>query len=61
MLDWRLLDFPVCNDTLHHFCWVAACMWGLTQTNILWCVCLGFGMRKYIVLQQNKARQLVPA
>ncbi|QIR13559.1 DUF998 domain-containing protein [Shewanella aestuarii] len=61
MLDWRVLDFPPCNESFDHFCWVATCMWGLTQANILWCVCLGFGMRRYIVLQQKDARQLTPA
>ncbi|MCL1144096.1 hypothetical protein [Shewanella gaetbuli] len=53
MLDWNVLDFVACDDPDEHFCLVAVCMWMLTQTNILWCVCLGLGMRKYIIAQQS--------
>ncbi|MCW3171841.1 hypothetical protein [Shewanella subflava] len=61
MLDWTLLDFPPCEDSANHFCWVSSSMWVLTQANILWCVCLGLSMRQHIVSQQSLSHRFAAA
>ncbi|MDP5147604.1 hypothetical protein ORI98_14265 [Shewanella sp. ULN5] len=61
MLDWTLLDFPPCEDSANHFCWVSSSMWVLTQANILWCVCLGLSMRQHIVKQQSLSHHVTAA
>lgn len=57
LLDWQTLDFATCDPIDNQFCWVSSTMWVLTQSNVLWCVCLGLGMREHIIKQKSQLPQ----
>ncbi|GIU16294.1 MULTISPECIES: DUF998 domain-containing protein [unclassified Shewanella] len=59
-LNWRILDFPPCENHSYKqpYCWVAITMWLLTNIIMLWCLSFAWNIRNiaiksYLALSQS--------